>query len=128
MLAVLIEDPEHEHTVHVVGETICDSTAVLKDGSIGRLAVVMSTEHELLNGWRIMQYGMLLQILIDTEYSLVLEGFGTMLIGVMSLSQEFHILAYAVVNHEDTEAHRHCLLQTKLGVEKAVRKYQGGFV
>lgn len=125
--ADLIEDPENEHTEHVVGEVICDSTAVVKDRT-GRLAVVLSTYNLLLNAWRAMRYGMPLQILIDTEYSLVLEGFGTMLIGVMSLDQQFHVVSYAIVNHEDTEGHRHCLLQTRLGVEKAAKKYKGGLV
>jgi hypothetical protein len=45
-----------------------------------------------------------------------------MVMGVTSLDQTFHLLAYAVVNKEDTEGHEHCLRMLKEGIELEVNK------
>ena len=120
--------PKDEHDPHVVGFALCDSTAVFVKGPKGRLAAVISTENLLLNGKRATAYGHRRQILIDCEYSKTLDGWATMLIGVMSLDQKFHVVSLAVVNHEDEQGHMHCLEQTKKGVEAAARKYQGKWI
>ena len=65
---------KNEHEAFVVGEPLCDPTAKVNKTANGRLAVVQSTEHLLLNAWRAMVYGMPLQLLIDTEYRHMAKG------------------------------------------------------
>ncbi len=65
----------------------------------------------------------MLQILIDTTWRLVVEGHGTILIGVAAPDQHFHAIAYCVVSKEDTEGHLHCLKQVKAGVEAVMALY-----
>jgi len=109
------------HTVHVIGEPLLESQFDV-GGHKGRMAVVLSSEHLLLNLYRAQELGVL-QIQLDTTYRLVVEGRGTLLVGVSDLSQVFHPEAYAILDHEDAAGHEHCLRQIKLGVEAAVSKY-----
>lgn len=53
------------------------------------------------------------------------DDFATMHIGVIDLSQQFHVVAYAVLNHEDTIGQEHALRETKKEVELVVQKYRG---
>jgi hypothetical protein len=69
-----------------------------------------------------------LVIFIDVEYSTNYEGFGTMLVGVTSLDQKFHMVAYALVDKEDKPGHLVALQMIKAGVEATARKYEGGLV
>lgn len=107
---------------------MCDSTAVMKKGPPGRLCAVLSTEHLLLNGVRAQRDGMPLQLLIDCEYSCLTkaDGYATMLIGVMSLDQKFHIVAYGVLNHEDETGQQHAMSATRRAVEATAGKYRDG--
>lgn len=66
-----------------------------------------------------------LHLLVDTEYCLVNEGYGTMAVCVMDLAQKGHVVAYAVVNKEDAEAHEFCLGEIKRSVEEVVEKFRG---
>lgn len=92
-------------TAFVVGRYICDSGAAGVHGP-GRLVVVISTRNLIGNGYRACVRGCgEVQLQLDTTYRLVIEGHGTMVMGVTSLDQKFHLLAYAVVNKEDTEGH-----------------------
>jgi hypothetical protein len=105
-----------EHSVSLIGEALVSP-------SEKKLAAVFSSENLLLNGYRYEQCGMPLQLCADTTYRLVVEGHGTLLVGLMSLDQKFHIIAYAVLCKEDTEHHEHCFRQIKKGVEAVVHKY-----
>jgi hypothetical protein len=123
------------------------------DSEKNRIAIVMSTENLLLNAYRVLlngacfnpkiynfleippphphvifpcaNTGMPLQLLIDTEYCLVDEGYGTMCICVMDLAQKGHVVSYAIVNKEDADAHEFCLREVKRVVEELVAKYEG---
>jgi hypothetical protein len=87
----------------------------------------MSTENLLLNGYRALQFGVPLQILVDCEYSnTTYDGFATMLIGVMSLDNVFHILSYAILNHEDEIGQLHALRATREQIELVAKKYNCG--
>ena len=90
--------------------------------------VPLSTLNLLLNGYRALAAGMPLVIYIDVEYSTNEERFGTLLIGVCSLDNKFHIVAYAIVSKEDALGHEYALRMVKAGVESAVQKYRGGLV
>ena len=90
------------------------------DEDSNRLAVVISTDNCLLNPFRASKRGMGIQLMVDTEYRLVDEGYATMLIGIAGLNQAFHVVAYAIVNKEDAEAHEYCFRQVKEGVRAAV--------
>jgi len=109
------------HTFVVIGQPLLDEQA-------GRIAVVLSTENLLLNPIRASKRGMGLQLMIDAEYRLVEEGNATMLIGISSLEQVFHVVAYAIVNKEDKEGQECCLREVKKGVEAAVKKNAGCWV
>ena len=54
---------------------------------------------------------------IDTTYRIIVEGHGLMLIGTMSVNQNFHTIAYAIVSKEDEVAHTLVLATLKKGVE-----------
>jgi len=110
-------EPLDMHQVYVVGDCLCNVQTK-------RLVAVLSTENLLLNGYRVLQFGMPLQLLVDTTWRLVVEGHGTILVGCMGLDQHFHIIAYAVVSKEDTDGHEHAFKQVKAGVEAVVAKYQ----
>ena len=113
----------NDDTPYLVGDYICDSLYNGLDGN-GRIAALISTENLLLNGYRAGNVGsMPVQLQIDTTYRLVIEGHGTMILGVTSLDQKFHLLGYAVVSKEDTEGHKSILKQLKDGVEEVVTKY-----
>ena len=109
-------DSFNMHTVYQVGGLYFDSREE-------RVAGVLSTENLLLNGYRIIQEGMPLTILIDTTYRLVVEGHGTILVGVMAPDQHFHIVAYAIASQDDADAHEHVLREIKKGVEAVVERY-----
>ena len=96
----------------------------MKRGPPGRLCAPISTEHLLLNGVRAQRDGMPLQLLIDCEYSCLtkVDGYATMLIGVMSLDQVFHVVAYGVLNHEDEEGQHHAISSTRSEVEATALK------
>jgi hypothetical protein len=51
-----------------------------------------------------------------------------MLIGVFALDQVFHVVSYAMVNHEDEEGHLLAMAATKAAVEAVVAKYAGGLI
>ena len=104
------------HELRVVGEVKSDSQAK-------RLAVVLSTENLLLNARRFQLEGLNLTLSVDTTWSLVVEGHGTIVVGVVSPDQHFHAVSYGVCSHDDAQAHQHVFEQTKLGVEDVVRKY-----
>ena len=59
---------------------------------------------------------------IDTTYRIIVEGHGLMLIGTMSVNQNFHTIAYAIVSKEDEVAHTWVLATLKKGVESLVNK------
>ena len=85
--------PENEHEVYSYDETTCDSQVEMRTGPPGRLCLQLSSENLLLNGYRAKQFGMPLQILVDCTYSMTTsDDFATMLIGVMDLSQQFHVV------------------------------------
>ena len=109
-------------TCFVVGEPWIDSAH-----DPVRIAVVLSTENLLLNGWRALQECgselRVLQLCVDTTWRLVIEGHGTILIGVMAPDQHAHVVGYGVVSQEDTTGHVHCLRELKKGVEAVVAKY-----
>lgn len=109
------------HRVHVIGEPLLDEDRC-------RIAVVMSSENLLLNPIRAEKRGMGIQLMVDTEHRLVDEGYSTMLIGVAGLNQVFHVVAYAICNKEDAEAHEFCFRQLKKGIEDAVKRNHGKWV
>lgn len=118
--------PENEHEVYSYDETTCDSQVEMRTGPPGRLCLQLLSENLLLNGYRAKQFGMHLQILVDCTYSMTTsDDFATMHIGVIDLSQQFHVVAYAVLNHEDTIGQEHALRETKKEVELVVQKYRG---
>ena len=112
-------DPDSPHTPHVIGVPLLDAAR-------RRFVAVLSTEHLLLNLYRADKRGMGVQLMIDTEYRLVEEGYATMLIGVASLDQVFHVVAYAICSKEDTEAHEYCIRVVKEAVQCIVRNKCGG--
>ena len=81
-------------------------------------------------GYRTLQFGVPLQILVDCEYSNTkYDGFATMLIGVMSLDNFFfHILSYSILNHEDEIGQLHALRATKEQIEVVAKKYNCGSI
>ena len=99
------------------------------DGSTpARLAVVLTTENLLRQPYRSMQRcgtGTLVcaHFQIDTTWKLVVEGHGTILIGLMSPDQHFHAIAYAVVNLEDQAGHDYVVRATKKAVEWVIAKH-----
>ena len=64
-----------------------------------------------------------LQLCVDTTWRLVVEGHGTILVGVMAPDQHFHAVGYCVVSSDDTDGHEHCFRQLKKGVEDTVDQY-----
>jgi hypothetical protein len=109
-------------------DPVLDPEVVFPHGPKGRVVAPMATEHELLNGYRAMFQGVPLQMLVDCEYSMTHEGYATMLIGVFALDQVFHVVSYAMVNHEDEEGHLLAMAATKAAVEAVVAKYAGGLI
>ena len=105
----------------MIGEPLLDEAGC-------RIAVVLSSDNLLLNPIRAQKRGMGIQFMIDTEYRLVDEGYATMLMGIAGLNQVFHVVAYAICNKEDAEAHEYCLRQVKKGIEDAVKRNKGKWV
>ena len=89
----------------------------------GRLAVVLSSYNFLMNGYRALRSGNPITLMIDTTYRLVIQGHGTMPMCVMDEGQKTHMLAYAIVDKEDHDAHEYCLKELKAGVEHAAQFY-----
>ena len=105
------------HTTYLVGGDY------VSDSEEQRLVAVLSTDNLMLNPYRAMQFGMPFVLYCDCTYRLMVEGHGTMLLGVMDLSQKFHVVAYAVVTKEDTAGHAYVMKVVKKGVEDAVARY-----
>lgn len=120
--------PTNEHETFLLMDPVLDPEVVFPHGPKGRVVAPMATEHELLNGYRAMFQGVPLQMLVDCEYSMTHEGYATMLIGVFALDQVFHVVSYAMVNHEDEEGHLLAMAATKAAVEAVVAKYAGGLI
>lgn len=120
--------PRNEHETFLLAEPMLDPEVTFPSGPSGRIVVSMSTEHLLLNAWRAKFHGMPLQVLVDCTYKMTHEKYTTMLIGVFAMDQVFHVVSYAIVNHEDDEGHRLAMAATKAAVEATVQKYQGGLV
>ena len=54
---------------------------------------------------------------------LIIQGHGSIAVGVMAPDQHWHRVGVAVVSKEDTIGHEHCFSQLKQGVEDVVAKY-----
>ena len=54
---------------------------------------------------------------------LIIQGYGTIAVGVMAPDQHWHRVGIAVVSKEDKEGHAHCFRELKRGVEAVVAKY-----
>jgi hypothetical protein len=140
--ARLPQNLEHfdEHTVHVVGDHIvktaggCDGGEKKGGGkppggscstssSGPDIAVVLSTEALLLNGYRMTRQAQPMQLVVDTTWKLVEEGHGCIVIGAVSVDQRFHAIAYAFVDQECTFAHTFVFSQVRQGIERVVQKY-----
>eukprot|EP00527_Entomoneis_sp_CCMP2396_P003722 CAMPEP_0198141040 /NCGR_PEP_ID=MMETSP1443-20131203/4106_1 /TAXON_ID=186043 /ORGANISM="Entomoneis sp., Strain CCMP2396" /LENGTH=311 /DNA_ID=CAMNT_0043803647 /DNA_START=63 /DNA_END=994 /DNA_ORIENTATION=- len=88
-----------DHSVFLCGnDYICDS-------SNGRVGAFLSTENLLLNAYRQSCTGMDLFLAVDTSYRYSYEGFGLLPIKVIDFSQTSHTVGYAIVSHEDHDAH-----------------------
>ena len=107
----------------VVGEVQFEPPRVDDPDDKGRLVAALSTLNLLMNGWRSLQNGGPLVLLLDTTYKLVVEGHGTVGMCVVDEAQHAHLVGLAIVNREDQTAMEHCVRQLKRGVEEAVRKY-----
>lgn len=112
------------HAVRILGDPLIERT-----GPHGpRIAVVLSTDHLLLNAYRARASGAPVQLMCDSEYSLVTEGYATFLVGVSSLDQQFHIIAYALMSRENRGLYEVVFRVIKAAVEAAVKKYAGKWV
>jgi hypothetical protein len=122
-----------EHTVHVIGECIVKSASGSDpdgsepDGSSSstgpHVAVALSTEALLLNGYRMTRQAQPMQLVVDTTWKLVEEGHGCIVVGAVATDQVFHAIAYAFVDQECSVAHTFIFRQIKLGIENVVAKY-----
>ena len=101
----------NEHTNYLVGEYCVQ-------GDIK--AAVFSTENLLLNQYRQMQMGQDMFFAVDTSYRYTTENVALMIVFVVSLNQEGHRVAYAVVNKESAEAHSVVFQIIREGVEFVV--------
>ena len=91
--------------------------------------MLMSTENLLLNAVRQTLHGMPIQLMVDVEYSMTDEkNIGTMLLGCISMDTVFHVIAYAIVNHEDERAHYLVIKGVKAAIEAAALKYAEGSI
>jgi hypothetical protein len=89
----------------IVGNDIHASYVLKKwmDSATGYIVAVMSTQNLLLNGVRMFQVpGVTACLEIDCTYRLMTEGFSLAVIGTVSVDQKFHVIAYAICNHENT--------------------------
>ena len=123
------------HTCFVLGEPMVVSAAELPDpngsravsdipgGTGARIAIALSTEALLLNGYRMTRQAMPMQVQVDTTWKLVKEGHGTIVVGTTAVDQTFHAIAYGVVNKEDTKGHELIFRQIRDAVEAVVSKY-----
>ena len=107
------------HVLRVVGDYTSNSET-------SRLAVVLSTDNLLLNARRYELEGLNFTLTVDTTWSLVVEGHGTIVVGVVSPDQHFHAVSYGICSHDDAQAHQFVFEKTKAGVEEVVRKYARG--
>uniref|UniRef100_A0A7S0LG11 Uncharacterized protein n=1 Tax=Coccolithus braarudii TaxID=221442 RepID=A0A7S0LG11_9EUKA len=86
------------HTVYVCGEARINSIAQ-------EIAIAISSENLLLNGYRQSISSVPTHVQVDTTYRLVLEGHNNMLIGCVDTRQRFHTIGYGICGEEDTAAH-----------------------
>ena len=89
-----------------------------------RVTFAISTENLLLNAYRQTCFGLPPMLAVDTTHRLMIaSNFCCMLIGTMSVTQHFHIIAYAVCSHEDADAHEYVFRQVFKAVDAVVAAY-----
>ena len=89
----------------------------------GRIAVVVSSDNLLLNGWRASQFGNGVTLCVDATHRLVTEGHGVLVFCVADIAQATHVLAYGIFTQEDQFALEHCLTQLNSGVDAVAARY-----
>ena len=106
-------DPIDVHDPYCIGSWI--------DSRTGYLVSIMSSKNLLLNGYRMyLEPGVLPCIEADCTYRLMTEGFAMAVIGTVSIDQKFHVIAYAIVNKENTAVFQFILREVKKEIEKVV--------
>ena len=103
-----------EHTVFLLGPPLVVPET-------GRVTFAVSTENLLLNAYRQTCFGLPPVLAVDTTHRLMTaRQYSCMLIGTVSATQHFHIIAYGICSHEDSEAHAYVFRQVFAAVDKVV--------
>lgn len=113
-----------EHTPYLVGFHV---GTVTKDGEeVPSWCYVFSTYNLLLNTYRKTQStdSPVIQIGVDATYRVNQEGYGHLVFTVFDPSQKTHVVAYAIVSHEDTNTHEKFFDIVKTESEKLVAAKQ----
>jgi len=96
----------HEHTPYVLKEWV--------DSKERYVVSVHSSKNLLRNGIRMYGVpGVRACLEIDCTYRLMTEGFCLCVIGTVSVDQKFHVIAYAICNHENTAVFQFILRAVK---------------
>ena len=103
-----------EHSVFLLGEPLVVPET-------GRVTFAVSTENLLLNAYRQSCFGLPPLLAVDTTHRLMTASqYCCMLIGTSSATQHFHIIAYGICSHEDSEAHAYVFRQVFAAVDQVV--------
>ena len=104
------------HSPFLLGPPVCDSKS-------GKISAVFSTRNCLKNVYRQEQSGLPSLLVVDCTYRLMTtKNQGLMIMGTVDVAQHFHLIAFAVVNHEDTQCHRHMIGQVRTALNRVIRE------
>eukprot|EP00961_Rhodomonas_salina_P190848 2574778-Rhodomonas_salina.1 len=83
---------------------------------------MLSTDHHLLNPARQFQTGAVTLLCCDCTYKLAHDrGQGLMIISTNCIGQHCHIIAWGLINHEDTEVHERLFRQARDAVHQVTK-------
>ena len=113
----------HEtHRVFLLGSPVIEGAK--GDEESGHLVATVSTYNCLLNAYRVQQFGTAAHLMIDATHRMSAEGYFMINIGVVSRTQNFHLVATAVVNREDEATHAIVFKQVKRAAEGVVARFR----
>ena len=92
---------------------------------VAQVRIALLTENLALNAYRQQAAGSTTYLALDFTYRVYREGHGIMPFITMSPDQKGHIIAYAVSDSENAEAHEELLLAVKNEVERITRSKSG---
>jgi hypothetical protein len=108
--------------VFVLGQPVIEGAKGDKES--GNLVVTVSTYNLLLNAYRVQQFGHAAHLMVDATHRMSAEGYFLINVGVVSRTQNFHLVATAVVTREDEATHTIVFKQIKAAAEGAVAKFR----